>query len=360
MNKVNQLEKVRITAPYNLVKYPFLQRLYRYITTEMNIKELVSPEYAEIIKRAETRVREAILHGVVGPPVKNNEIEISSFPVAVLMVASTKDKRIMRAFSLAEAKRMYEFLIDEKTEIILNIARFFGWKIRLLDKLHRAKNPYEFAVNFRDYVKNAVSIQDKKWKLVNRFVVKGEVYLTKREVCRLLQEEIRRYIEEKLDTEVDVTLLPFELQKKVESLKNLFTEIRGKIPSIGTFPNKVVIEAFPPCIKALYDMLSSGRHLSHIGRFTLTSFLVNIGMPTESIVDLFRNLSDFNERLTRYQVEHIAGERGSRTRYTPPKCETLKTHGVCQNPDELCRRVYHPLSYYRKKIRREKEVKKMA
>jgi len=70
-------------------------------------------------------------------------------------------------------------------------------------------------------------------------------------------------------------------------------------------------------------------------------------MPPEKVIDLFKSFSDFNERMTRYQVEHIAGERGSRTRYIPPKCGTLKTHGVCINPDELCKRVHHPLAYYR-------------
>jgi DNA primase large subunit len=89
-----------------------------------------------------------------------------------------------------------------------------------------------------------------------------------------------------------------------------------------------------------------------VGRFTLTSFLVNIGMPSEKVNELFKGFSDYNERLTRYQVEHIAGERGSRTRYTPPQCTTLQTHGVCTNSDDLCRRVRHPLAYYKRKQRR--------
>jgi DNA primase large subunit len=117
------------------------------------------------------------------------------------------------------------------------------------------------------------------------------------------------------------------------------------------FPETVSEQAFPPCVQALYQAFTSGRHLSHIGRFTLTSFLVNVGMSSEKVIELFRNFSDFNERMTRYQVEHIAGERGSRTQYKPPKCDTLKTHGVCVNPDECCRRIYHPLGYYQRKTK---------
>jgi DNA primase large subunit len=74
-------------------------------------------------------------------------------------------------------------------------------------------------------------------------------------------------------------------------------------------------------------------------------------MPPEKVIELFKNVSDFNERMTRYQVEHIAGEKGSRTHYIPPKCDTLRTHGVCVNPDETCQRTRHPLGYYRRKLR---------
>jgi DNA primase large subunit len=118
------------------------------------------------------------------------------------------------------------------------------------------------------------------------------------------------------------------------------------------FPKVVSQSAFPPCIVALYEDAAKGRHLSHVGRFTLTSFLVSIGMPSEKVNELFKSFSDYNERLTRYQIEHIAGERGSRTRYTPPQCATLQTHGVCVNRDALCRWVRHPLAYYRRKLKR--------
>ena len=82
-------------------------------------------------------------------------------------------------------------------------------------------------------------------------------------------------------------------------------------------------------------------------RFTLTAFLLNIGMSTEKVSEIYKSFSDYNERLTSYQIEHIAGERGSGTRYTPPQCSILQTHGVCKNRDDLCRRVYHPLKYYK-------------
>jgi len=31
------------------------------------------------------------------------------------------------------------------------------------------------------------------------------------------------------------------------------------------------------------------------------------------------------------------------------RCDTLRTHGLCVESDELCKRVRHPLSYYNRK-----------
>ena len=112
---------------------------------------------------------------------------------------------------------------------------------------------------------------------------------------------------------------------------------------------RLLFKRFSPLRQRSLRSSILSHHLSHIGRFTLTSFLINIGMSPENVNDLFKTFSDYNERLTRYQIEHIAGERGSATRYTPPQCSVLQTHGVCKNRDELCRHIYHPLKYYLRK-----------
>ena len=181
-------------------------------------------------------------------------------------------------------------------------------------------------------------------------MIDGNVYLNQPDIVRLLEEEIRKHIEERLAS-MELTKLPPHIIEIVDNLKKLAAEKIGVFEMEG-FPKTVVQEAYPPCIKALYDAASASRHLSHVGRFTLTSFLLNVGMSPEKLTELFRSFSDFNERLTRYQVEHIAGGRGSGTRYTPPNCSTLQTHNVCVNRDELCKGAVNPLIYYKRKQKR--------
>ena len=312
---------------------------------DMKIKDLENPEYKPILTRAQQRIEEAILLGSINEQSPKDEIEIPSFPIAVMMTAATNDPPLKRRYALAEAKRASTLLKDENKEKIMEIAHNFNWKIKPTEEDSQA---YDFTLHFIDFLKNATTFHSTKWKLVNRLMQNGEVYLTKPEASRLLEEEVRRHIEEKLN--IKVGSLPPTITKHVERLSQLFSERKAKI-KMEELPEEVVIPAFPPCIKKLYDTIASGRNVSHIGRFALTSFLTSIGMTTEDVTNLFRALPDFNERLTRYQVEHIAGRRGSRTKYIPPRCDTLQTHGVCHSKDELCREIRHPLAYYRRKLR---------
>jgi len=334
----------------DLAKYPFLKETAEYIKLlDLQIDNLETIGTDRILKRAEERVKKAITDLQVPKSLKNLDDEITSFPLALLIVIATENSFIKKRFALAEAKQASGDLINlnESTEKILKIAQDFDWQIKLTPK-SSPNPPLEFMVSFTDYLRNAAHLHDIKWKLTNSILFRGNINLNKKEVARLLQEEIRRRIEKRL--EATLPKCPPELAAIAERVKKLASEVIGEM---GTeeLPKTVVQEAFPPCINALYEAASTSHHLSHIGRFTLTSFLVNIGMTPESLNELFKTFSDYNERLTRYQIEHIAGERGSGTRYTPPQCSVLQTHGVCKNRDDLCRRIYHPLGYYKRKQR---------
>lgn len=331
----------------DLAKYPFLKATQEYVKQlDLKIEDLIGPEYVNILERAKERVEEAILYAIVNRKLHNEEVEILSFPVAILLAIATENSFIKKRYALAEAKQSFNEMMDEKKEKLLAIAKNFDCTLQVNEDNNM---PYDFTLKFTDYLRNTTYLRESKWRLINRLMHNGKIYLTKKETARLLSEEVRKYIEKRLEVK-ELPSFPQKITEIAEKIKSLSVEKIGKAEMEG-FPKTIVQAAFPPCIKALYDAFSSGRHLSHIGRFTLTSFLINIGMPSEDLIQLFKNVSDFNEKLTRYQVEHIAGERGSRTRYTSPKCETLKTHGVCVDPDEICQRVNHTLAYYRRKLR---------
>lgn len=327
-----------------MAKYPFLPEATEYIKTlDLKITELADSAFSSILDRAEKRIENTLTADSTGIPSAKYEIEIPSFPIAVMLVSAIDDSYLKKRYALLEAKRISESLREEPTEIVMKIADFFRWKIRATTDT--------FTLHFTDYLRNASVFHEKEWKLINREVTSGNVQLTKNETTRLLEEEVKRHIENRLKTKA--LQLPDELAVRAERLKQLLMLKKGRLKT-EELPKQIDMAAFPPCIKALYAALTGGHHLSHVGRFTITTFLVNAGMTPEQVIELYRTLSDFNERLTRYQVEHIAGARGSGTKYIPPRCDTLRTHGICIAPDELCKARYpmrHPLGYYRKKLR---------
>ncbi len=268
-----------------------------------------------------------------------------------MMVATTKDSFLKRRYALAEAKRAYNILKQENKQKLTEVAHIFYWEIKPTQAETAVPQTAaaDFTIHFTNYLKNTSNLRESKWKLVNRTMINGEVYVTRDEAARLLAEEVRAHIENKLDLKIGFTL-PQTVTKRAERLKQLSHTKRGQIRQ-EEMPKETTIAAFPPCIRELYNMAQTGRHISHIGRFALTSFLINSGMTIENVIECFRPASDFSERMTRYQVEHIAGDRGSRTKYIPPRCDTLRTHGVCPGMNEICRKVRHPLAYYRRKLR---------
>jgi DNA primase large subunit len=322
----------------DFAKYPFLKQASKQIQDlQFTIGSLASEK--TVFDRAQERVKKAILDVNTGEMVKDKATEISSFAASLILVIATKNSWIKKRFALAVAKTAHAQMLKPK-EKIESIAKDFDWDIA-------EGKPYkDFHIGFSIYLKNSAHMHVSEWKLINQIMDKGTVYFNRDKCIRLLQEEIKRRVEKRLDVS-EIKNLPEEITTIAEELMKLAQEIMGQ--EIEEMPKVVIQAAFPPCINALYADAAQSHHLSHIGRFTLTSFLVNIGMTPEGLNDMYKTFSDYNERLTRYQIEHIAGERGSGTKYTCPQCSVLQTHGVCKNRDALCGSIYHPLKYYQRK-----------
>ncbi|MBS7643490.1 hypothetical protein KEJ26_02755, partial [Candidatus Bathyarchaeota archaeon] len=261
----------------DLAKYSFTIEAAKYVRSlGLNLNDLASPAYIQILNRAEKRIEEAILYGIVSETWHNDDIEILSFPVSIILVKAIGDSFLKRRYALAEAKRAYSLLKFENEEKLIAIAMgTFNWRIRSLN-VAIIPQIYDFALHFVDFLRNACVFHEDKWKLVNRVMIGGEIYLSREEAARLLQEEIQKHIQGKLESEREVDL-PIPIRQRVERLGQLLVKHKEEI-RIEELPRGTTSIAFPPCIKHLYDVSLAGQHIPHIGRFALTSFLLNVGM----------------------------------------------------------------------------------
>jgi len=200
-------------------------------------------------------------------------------------------------------------------------------------------------MHFADFLGYTSGLRGPEWKLVNQDLRGGFVQLEKAKFVRVLEQALNEKIEDELPLPVNDELLAAvekELVEVIAALDAYKEKYRGE--GFG----EVSILKFPPCMKKLVAMAQAGQNMPHAGRFALASFLSFIGMPVDDIIKLFCSSPDFDHSKTAYQVRHITGD-GLGKKYTPPECATMRTTGLCFEPDELCngRRVTHPLTYYR-------------
>ncbi|RLG05313.1 MAG: hypothetical protein DRN61_00975 [Thaumarchaeota archaeon] len=345
-----------------LAKYPFLPEAREHLAKYgISLETLADPAYSKVIERAKRRILDAIeLGDAVGPwNISDDDfVELASFPLSIAMIAAIGDRRLARRFALAEASLAVKLLESESPEwrddVVLRIARnVFGMDVRV-ERVIVGGSGYDYSLSLRDYLRGATAFNKPEWKLVNRIVRRGRVLVTSHELIRLMKDRIMDHILKLVERAGRIGGLPEPVEEAVKEIrKKIPAPIELELESVKSGP-----ETWPPCMRAILDKLMAGENVSHFANFAIASFLTNIGFEPEEIIKFYANRPDFNERIARYQVEHIAGLRGSRTKYMTPSCSTMKTNGLCVKDGVLCGGVKNPLTYYRRMVRKRMRVDK--
>lgn len=322
--------------------YPFTLRASDYVKCSgRSIESLLDGVFGKaVIARAKERVLQSIRGEIKKAFAYEDvlaEVELFSYPVARIFVSCIGDYYLISRYALAEAKAAHVHMKDEEPRFLEELAR----ELTIQCALER----HDFRIHFADYLKFASGMHEPKWKLVNRRLEGGYVLVTKDDFTRLLQEAIRDRIQSSLPLDVSPSLKK-ALSSHIVEISGHFEELKAEFRSDDF--EEVNSECFPPCIRHMLVLIQAGQNLSHSARFALTSFLANIGMSAEEIIDIYRILPDFDEEKTRYQVKHITGSSG--TVYTAPTCATMATYGNCFGKEQICEWVSHPLNFYRKKL----------
>jgi len=194
---------------------------------------------------------------------------------------------------------------------------------------------YEYIINVKDYVMLSSSLKSDYWRLVNRIVDNGFIYLKRSEIIRLARDKIRQELYKRI-RESSLPNIPSQLQYLVDIIKN------RPLPRILFEGTKIT--GNPPCVAHAVSKVESNENLAHYERFFLTSFLLKTGKNVKEVLTFFSASPDFNEKIARYQIEHIAGLRGGRKAYNVPDCKTLFSQSLCFK-DETCDNISHPLQY---------------
>ncbi len=341
-----------------LARYPFLPESSAYLKQKgITLDALVGSAAYEPARHAgRHRVMEALADGIIQDRATAGEVgslvELLSYAVARIIVSSTGDEHLVQRYALAEAVATENRLAGENLDFIIDMAVFMG-----LDAVRL--NATEASVHFADYLRHSSQMRSDEWKLVNKDLDNGRVAVSGKDLARLMRHAVDDRIASELPLPVNDKIIA-AFQNSIDLVREEVERRSAKFEreSYG----KVSFLRLPPCMKKLMAMMKKGENVPHVGRFALTSFLHTVGMTNDEIVAVFSSSPDFKEQLARYQIDHITG-KSSGVEYLPPECATMKTQGICFNPDSLCKRkwLHHPLNYYRVKgKKRERPASKAA
>lgn len=231
-------------------------------------------------------------------------------------------------------------------------------------------NKWDYQVPFMQYLGVATRFKSPAWKLVNRPLQDGKVFLTKHELVRMMAELVNLNI----TSSMEIARNP--------SFKSLKAEFEGKfkeyLDSIVKFINqhaKVTVlmddanlpidnTCFPPCIVQINEKITRGQNLTHFERLFFVSFMVFTGMTEDAIAEYFKGQPDYKPELTAKQIKSIDGSGAQAKRYKPANCDKLNSISICfKSRDQICMNEKHPvrnpmIAYKRKLFIKSKEPPK--
>ncbi len=326
----------------DLAKYPFLNEAGEYLRgSGFGWEELGRQDMRVVVDMAAERI-EVEVGGSVYEKLDKYEIEILMFVVSIIMVKSIGLESVFKKFALAEARRAEKFLTEDlrrhsETQKRSLFAKIFDDLFKL--KIDIARDGRLFKVSVADYLSRSSHFHEQEWKLINRLVDGGYVYLDADETVRLVRNELSVLIYDKVKAMTLPTLPP--------TIKARTDELRSKLAP--RYESRVtVITNYPPCVKHALEVMGKGENLPHSARVMLATYMLAISKPIDEIVRMYENAPDFNEKITRYQVEHLAGMKGSRTKYSVPSCNKLRNENLCFATAD-CNGIVNPVQFGRRR-----------
>lgn len=286
--------------------YPFSRQAKEYVS-QKGI-ELTS----SILDKAEERVKNAVLLGKIQRVAElpdSMEEELAIYAAARMIISAANNRYLINRYAVTEAKRAHEYLdADEfaRLDYINEVAAEFGVKF---EKVANGEGYFLPLASYLAYTPRSID-----YKLANREVAEGKVRVKKNERRRILEEAVKKRMERELPIKAEFQ----------EEVKAAGARILAILPKLESAVVRVGQEGYPPCITKLIEELALNINVPHTGRVALAIYLVNVGVPTDKIVELFRHAPDFSEKTTRYQVEHIRARK-----YSMPSCATMDSYGAC-------------------------------
>lgn len=243
------------------------------------------------------------------------------YPLARIILSIINKERFYSNFS-----RFYFDIIKKELKEPKNA-------LEILELKYKIKNNY-YLIDFEKYIK--AKIYSEKNKLTNQIVKNGLVYLTKDKTINFIARFVATRAIENLPLNIS------EVSKEFKTIANeLDSLFKPKTSKYDIKISKTNVNNFSPCMQHILNTMLEKGNPSHIERYYFATFCFSIKMSYDDVLNFFKNTSDYDEKIAKYQLQKIQ-------KYSCPNCETVKSMGLCF-ADDFCQNIKSPVGYYLKK-----------
>jgi len=348
------------------IRFPFLKESSIY-AKDIVIKDFL--EDKEIIKKIDNYLYDIFSKKYHDYEVIDIDTALKRFIGCVLIINQIKKDRLTHRFAKVESEHYIQQLrIIYNKDTSFSKENFYTYFDMIYTNLYgkndvRKTKENLYAIKIPKYLS---IIRDKpELKLINQAVLNGYVIFNLETLFELLMSGIKTHIVSKIEkmsivTDLDLkrrgvkvskfhppsVVLPKEFISLIKKYEYLDTFVSVNKTIKGHDKNydkeKLVIDCkkgYPPCVSYLIDKLNDDNKVSHFQRLTLASYLNKAGKSQEEIVQVFSNAPNFDDKVTRYQINQIVDSD-----YMPASCERINEMGFCFRNNK-CGLIKNPIQY---------------
>lgn len=240
-------------------------------------------------------------------------IEVNVFYNSLIIIKKLNNSYITRKYIENFGKRFEQFILQDlsKMDIREQVLDFLGiiFKIQFIGNEIIAMKVSEYLMMVRE--------DGSLFKLINVALKRGRIVMSNKHFALLLRIKLQNILTNRIKQMPSVENIDFgdEYNEKIAALNEKYHIVYGPVTNLSGEQ--------PPCISEMINKGKETHHLDHISRLTLAIYLKSKNYDEDYILDIFRGLSDYSEKTTKYQLSRL-------DRYKCYSCSKMETEGICK------------------------------
>jgi DNA primase large subunit len=304
-------------------KYPFL----------LGARSLVSAPYTEIKYPGTTY---SYFNRLLSVPssyqLETERIQVYLFYNSMILLKKIDSNYISRKFISNFAKIFQSYFIHDISnkdvrDLVLDFFNISSEYQKYEHEIVKMSVPY--------YLQLVRGIPGNEYKLINQAVNNGTVIIPNTQFVKILRMLLEQILFKRIQDMNPVDNIEVD-ESWIDTIRNQYKKYE-----IVNNPTVTTPGIMPPCFQYMIQKAHTEHHLNHIERVALGIYLKSKNYSDDYILDIYKDLSDYKEKVTMYQLNRL-------DKYKTYGCEKMETENICKkNDDKLnrCCKINTPYHY---------------